>query len=144
MRSFIFIISSLLLSACINEYTLDSNFPTHHIHSNSAKVWVLNNTDDLKSKKVSKLKAYRKTYTFYLNGTFREQELIHLGSDAGLVGHFRIENDHKDRSKLILDFKDSPSEYYEIIKITNTYLELKSTGENPETWRFKTLKPPVL
>ena len=64
--------------------------PGHLFHANSAKTWV--EIAHIKSG-VNHSPLYdesKKTYTFFENGTFRHQQLIHLGSENGRIGKYSI------------------------------------------------------
>lgn len=144
MRTLAYIILPLLFFACINENTLHSAFPTHNLHANSAKVWVLSKSSNSDEYTLPELRAYRKCFIFYSNEIFREQELIHLGSEIGTVGRYTIENSHKSDFYLTLNYQDSEPAYFKIITIKNDFLKLQNIDGDQAVWEFKTLNPPEL
>lgn len=118
-------------------------FPSQILHGNSAKVWVLSESSIANDKSVTALENYRKTYIFFANERFREQELIHLGSKKGLIGRYDIRNDHKGGKVLCLYFQDGHKEFFSIQGIDNYNLTLQDY-ENQATLEFHSLKSPKL
>ena len=144
MRKLILIILPLLLSACINENSLHPNFPSHNLHANSAKAWVLTKSSNFDEYKLPEMNAYRRTFIFYSNLSFREQELIHLGSNEGLIGRYKIEQGKAGYFYLVLNYVDHPSIVYKIVEIKNDYLKIQDLAGDQTEWELKTLNPPEL
>lgn len=144
MRKLVFIIQPLFLLACINENTLHSSFPAQSLHANSAKVWILSNSSKPNDNRITQMKAYRKTFTFYSNFSFREQELIHLGSNEGLIGKYKIEEDGTANFQLTLEYQAQQSERYTILNIGDDNLRLQDIEGDHTEWELETLKPPTL
>jgi len=90
------------------------------------------------------MEAYRKTFIFFSNQSFREQELIHLGSQEGSVGRYKIETNHQDSYVLILLYENGERAFYNIVRIKNNYLKLEDLEGVHTIWEFKTLTPPEI
>ena len=144
MRKLIFTILPLLLFSCVNEYALDSAFPTHNLHANSAKVWILSKSSNFDDYKLPEMHEFRKTFIFYSNLSFREQELIHLGTDEGSVGKYSVNKDESGIFYLTLYYYQKRTERYRIVKIKNDYLKIQNLEGNQTEWELKTLRPPAL
>lgn len=140
MRNAIFFILPLLFSACIIESSLHPNFPAEILHGNSAKVWILNYSSDKNDIHISSLDEYRKTFTFFANRNFKEQELIYLGSKNGKTGQFSIKKDENENFVLVLKYKNDQIHYYQIKEISNNFLSLEKIEKNKTTWNFSTLQ----
>jgi|SRR5690554_1762856 len=120
------------------------NFPSHNLHANSAKVWILSKSSNFDEYLVPAMQEYRKTFIFFPNLTFREQELIHLGSDKGLIGSYKIETDEQGEFVLILFYQNGERAFYKVLSIKNDYLKLEDLEGEHTVWELKTLSRPVL
>ncbi|PKR80832.1 hypothetical protein CW751_08680 [Brumimicrobium salinarum] len=128
---------------CISNSSLRKNFPFHILNGNSAKVWILSKSNDVNEYAVPKMRNYRRTFTFFVNKSFREQELIHLGSDNGRIGRYKIIGNGLDDFVLELNYKDGERSYFKIIRIKNNFLKLQNYHKKEIEWQFKTLNPPL-
>lgn len=144
MKNVIFVISLFLLSSCINENTSHIPFPEQLLHGNSAKVWVLSKTSNPNDPHFSALENYRKSFIFYSNNTFREQELIHLGSKKGRKGKYQIGKVEKGTFAILLTYSDNKMLPLNIESISNSKLKVKRLLDDPTIWEFNSLKPPRL
>jgi hypothetical protein len=140
----VFIISLLLLSSCINENTLHSSFPIQLLHGNSAKVWVLAKSSDPNDKNVAAMNNYRKSFIFYSNKRFRDQELIHLGSKEGFKGKYTVNNYPNNDTVLNLNYSDGSVYYFRINTIGNQTMTLQDINHEEIIWEFTSLKPPKI
>lgn len=120
------------------------NFPSHNLHANSAKVWILSKSSNFDEYLVPAMQEYRKTFIFFPNLSFREQELIHLGSDKGLIGSYKIEPDEQGEFVLILFYQNGERAFYKVLSIKNDYLKLEDLEGEHTVWELKTLSRPVL
>lgn len=60
------------------------------INANSAKTWVEVAHIKQGADYAPLYNESKRTYTFFDNGTFREQQLIHLGSQNGRIGKYNV------------------------------------------------------
>jgi hypothetical protein len=134
----------LLLFACINENSLHPNFPSHNLHANSAKVWILSKSSNFDEYVVPAMRDYRKTFTFFPNLSFREQELIHLGTSEGVFGKYKIERDQQGDFVLILIYENGERAFYKVVRIKNDYLKLEDLVGEHTVWELNTLNRPAL
>jgi len=144
LKNAIFITSILLLSSCTSENTLLNSFPIQLLHGNSAKVWVISKSSNPNDKDVAAVNNYRKSFIFYSNQSFREQELIHLGSQEGFIGSYTVDEDNHGEITLNLRYNNNEYSSFIIQSISNTSLSLMKLQEGHDTWEFKSLKPPKL
>ncbi|RFC53229.1 hypothetical protein [Brumimicrobium aurantiacum] len=144
MKTLFYIIITLLFTSCISEATLQSEFPIQILNGHSAKVWVMKNSDRPGDKEFSAMEEYRKTLTFHLNNTFREQELINLGSNKGKKGKYNVELDQYGDFNLILDYEGFGKQRYIIKEASNFKLWLYKLDGSKTTWQFGGLKAPKI
>lgn len=144
MKTFIAIISCFVFSACINESSLNIDFPTPMLHGHSAKVWTISESSLENDENVAELEEYRKSFIFYSNETFREQALIHLGSRTGEKGSYKIRVINNQEVLLTLSYGKDDDRHYIIRNITNHSLTLESYTEPAVIWKLNSLNPPKL
>lgn len=144
MKKLIPIITLLLFCSCINENTLYTSFPIQLLNGNSAKVWILTKSSDLNDKNITAMNDYRRSFIFYSNDKFREQELINLGSNKGLKGRFTIEEFIDGEIILNLEYSKGEKAVFLIKEIKNNSLSLLNLDGSNITWKLKSLKPPTL
>lgn len=147
MRYFILFIASLFLFSCVEENELDALFPTHLFNANSSKVWILSESTDLEFASVPETIAFRTCFIFFDNRSFREQELINLGSTKGEVGKYNIKEDMKGDYILYLYYSNSDKESlrFTIRKIERKELKIQRDVDSysPAIWTLNTLEPPL-
>lgn len=146
MRIYLLLIASTFLFSCIEENELHDVFPINLLNANSSKVWVLSESNDPNEDVVPLVKEYRKCIIFYENNSFREQDLIYLGSNKGAIGKYTIDEDDNGEYILILYYPNQNQEpiQFQIQKIGNTQLVLQKENDkgNLTIWVFQTLNPP--
>ncbi|WP_146194078.1 hypothetical protein [Brumimicrobium oceani] len=141
----VFIISILLLYSCKNENNSHFSFPIQLLHGNSAKVWILSKSNISTDPYFSSLENYRKTLTFHSNNTFRDQELIHLGSNRGQTGKYKIKKAEKDSNyEILLNYSNEETLKLSIHSISNSKLVVKARLNPAAIWEFNTLKAPKI
>lgn len=130
----------LILFSCIDEAELRPVVPEQLINSNSAKSWV--KTGHILGNKNSapRLNELRETYTFYYDGTFRKQQMIHLGSSKGRVGRYNLGITKKVQDTFLrLYFNHAEDIEFQIKHIDSRNLILE---KDSITWVLETLEPP--
>lgn len=144
MRNFSRIILLLsLLSSCINADDLQYMFPKHYLDGNSAKIWVLEKSSLENDSALTHTEAYRKSFIFHDNRTFREQEFIHLGSQQGEYGRFWVFQDKGDEVFLRLNYENKKEVlFFDVLHINKHTLTLKNQ-KTSVIWEFKSLTPPL-
>lgn len=142
MRLFVLLIP-ILLTACINDRNLKSVFPYHSFNGNSAKVWVLNDSDDEDA--VTASQAYRSCFIFYSNKSFKRQSLIHLGSNQGEIGSYSLTENENGEYILNLTYADKAHTHikYRVLEIDNLQLKLKQLDGDQFIYTFNSLTPPI-
>ncbi len=123
---------------------MHDSFPSQILHANSAKVWIISESSMHHDKEGSSLEDYRKTFIFYANNKFREQELIHLGSKEGFIGRYEIREDSFGNKVLVLYYQGERTAYYVIQKIENYQLTLTEFENKDVVLEFHSLKSPKL
>jgi len=143
LKNIVFI-ALLFLTSCIDKSTLNNSFPSQLLHGNSAKVWIIKESSDSNDKNISALNNYLKSFIFYSNQRFRDQELIHLGSKEGQKGIYSIKKDKYEKIILHLSYSEGDRRNFVIQEISNTKLTLQSLNGSRATWELSSLKPPKL
>lgn len=140
---FIIGISSILfiLVSCIYENSLKPIIPNNLINANSAKTWV--KTKHIKNNKnlSPQLNELQTSYTFYSDGTFREQQMIHLGSDKGRKGRYSLTISEKKDTSFTLSYLKSSSYNFHVDFIDVKVMKLSNDSVS---WTLETLKPPIV
>lgn len=128
-----------MLVGCIYENSLKPVIPNHLINANSAKTWV--KTEHLKNNKnlSPQLSELQTTYTFYSDGTFREQQRIHLGSDKGRKGRYSLTISEKKDTSFTISYLESGSYNFNVDFIDIKVMKLSNDSVS---WTLETLKPP--
>ncbi len=127
--------------SCINDSSLKPVIPNNIINANSAKTWV-NTREIVKGvDKTPLMNELRTTFTFYENGTFREQKYAHIGSSLGKKGRYSIAI--STSTDTVFSFFYSTSETINF-EIKNIDLEKMSLVNDSLNWTLETLKPPKL
>lgn len=116
--------------------------PGQLIHANSSKVWVKtkvikDNGDNL----APVLNELKTAYILFENGTFREQQLIHLGSKNGVVGSYGVSISETNDTSLVFFYPGNEEEQFQLEYIDSKQMKLSNQNE---TWFFETLKAPKL
>ena len=101
MKKLIAISLILHLFGCIDESSLKPIIPYHVLHANSSKVWILQkrfvNGEDI----APQLRERKRTFTFFDDLQLVEQEMVHLGSNYGLLASYSIRIDESMRDTLL-------------------------------------------
>lgn len=130
-----------MLVGCIYENSLKPVIPNHLVNANSAKTWV--KTKHLKNNKnlSPQLNELQTTYTFYSDGTFREQQRIHLGSNKGRKGRYSLIISDKKDTSLSLSYLESNTYNFHVDFIDIKVIKLSNDSV---AWTLETLKPPIV
>jgi hypothetical protein len=118
------------------------------IHSNSAKVWVLESEVVNNEEKAPKTRDFKTAYIFYSDGAFIEQKMTHLGSSKGKQGvyYLTISSESKD-TIFSLSYKNRENKTFNLKKCSSKELLLKRSLDNDSTensyWTLKTLSKPT-
>jgi hypothetical protein len=108
------------------------------INANSAKTWVEVTHIKLGIDHAPIYYESKRTYTFFDNGTFREQQLIHLGSPNGRIGKYSITISAKDTS-FNINYKNGEHLSFNIDFLDTRVLELSNDSLS---CTLETLTPP--
>tara|TARA_B100000508_G_scaffold130740_1_gene118299 strand:- start:4478 stop:4906 length:429 start_codon:yes stop_codon:yes gene_type:complete len=138
------IIPIIVISAfysCIYDSSLKPVIPNHLITANSAKTWVQTEYTKHGESVVPHLSESRFTYTFYDNGTFREQRLIHLGSKKGKKGNFSWKVSEENDTIISLLYYGAPPLSLNIESIDTKIMRL---ANDSISMTLETLQPPKL
>lgn len=123
---------------------MHNSFPIQLLNGNSAKVWVLSGSSNPEDKNIAAMEAYRKSFIFYSDLSFREQELIHLGSNEGAKGSYQINEDQNGDRVLRINYSNDDRASFRINAIENNRLTLQKLEDDETIWEFRSLKPPRL
>lgn len=141
MQKVIYFFIVIFLTNCINKDSLKPILPSHLLHSNSSKVWVLNQHILNKNEVSPSLRENKKALILFDNLEFIEQELIHLGSNIGRTGQYSLALTENSDTIFNLFYSDSKS----FIKYKVKYISvkeltlLKSESDSSEVLFYHTL-----
>jgi hypothetical protein len=142
LKIFIYISTGLFcLFSCINEDSLKPIIPNHLINANSAKVWVKTGHIVNNRNLSPQLSELRTTYTFFADGTFREQQMIHLGSNQGRKGYYSLIISEKKDTTFNLNYTSNEANTFHLDFIDVKSLKLSNDSVK---WILKPLEPPKL
>lgn len=139
MKFVVIILLSLLISSCINERDLRPIIPIELINANSAKTWIKTGHIVKNQNAAPRLNELRKTFTFYHDGTFREQQMIHLGSNKGRVGRFNLGITKQQDTLLRLYYHLAEDIELQIKHIDSRSMKIQ---KDSATWILETMEPP--
>lgn len=118
------------------------------VHSNSAKVWVLDSEIVKKEEKAPQTRDFKTAFVFYSDGEFIEQKMVHLGSSKGKQGIFYLNISSETQDTVFsLNYKNNQYKTFHLKKCTSKELYLKEVDNADSTlnsfWKLKTLPKPV-
>lgn len=98
----VFLIGLILtFFGCVDKRSLNPILPYHVLHANSSKVWILQNRlvdgEDI----APQLRDRKGTFTFFDDLQCVEQEMVHLGSNYGLLASYSMHIDESTRDTLL-------------------------------------------
>lgn len=98
----LFIIGLILtFIGCIDKSSLKPIIPYHVLHANSSKVWILQKRI-VEGKDISpQMRERKRTFTFFDDLQLFEQEMVHLGSNFGLLASYSLNIDGKNQDTLL-------------------------------------------
>lgn len=117
------------------------------IHSNSAKVWIVESRIQNSEEKAPQARDFKTAFVFYNDGEFIEQKLVHLGSSKGKHGVFYL-NISSESQDTVFSLNYANNEYmtFHLKKCSSKELrlkEVKSTDSNSDNyWILRTLPKP--
>lgn len=101
MQKLLLISVLFFFTGCIDESSLKPIIPYHVLHANSSKVWILNKRivdgEDL----APKLRERKRTLTFFDDLQLIDQELLHLGSNNGLIASYSMIVDENKKDTIL-------------------------------------------
>lgn len=148
MKTTLSILTLLLIFGCISESNLKPILPTQIIHSNSAKVWVLESEIVNNEEKAPRTRDFKTAFIFYSDGEFIEQKMVHLGSNKGKQGVFYLTiSSQTEDTVFSLNYKNNEYKSFHLKKCSSKELHLEEV-ENIDTltnsyWILKTLPKPL-
>jgi hypothetical protein len=118
------------------------------VHSNSAKVWVLDREIVKSEEKVPKKKDFKTAFVFYSDGEFIEQKMVHLGSSKGKQGVFYLNISSATQDTVFsLNYENNEYRTFHLKKCTSKELHLREVDNADSTlnsfWILKTLAKPI-
>ncbi|MEX1191373.1 MAG: hypothetical protein WEA99_05315 [Brumimicrobium sp.] len=114
------------------------------IHSNSAKVWVAESILTNGEETAKQTNEFKKTFIFYEDGEFIEQELNHLASFRGKKGKYILTlNDSHQDTLFKLYYNDKSSLYFHVKECDSDLLKLHELDVEKNSvnsiWTLRTL-----
>jgi hypothetical protein len=91
----------LTFIGCIDKSSLKPIIPYHVLHANSSKVWILQKRI-VEGKDISpQMRERKRTFTFFDDLQLVEQEMVHLGSNFGLLASYSLNVDEQNQDTLL-------------------------------------------
>lgn len=117
------------------------------IHSNSAKVWVLENNIIANEESTPQTRDFKTAFIFYNNGVFLEQKTVHLGSNKGQKGVYSLIISQEEKDTILnLNYKNKETKIFRLVYCSSQELKLQKAEENfskkNNFWILKTLPKP--
>lgn len=147
MKIVLSILTLFLIYGCISESSLKPVVPMQIIHSNSAKVWVVESRVENNEEKAPKTRDFKTAFVFYSDGEFIEQKMVHLGSSKGNQGVFYLNISSKSQDTVFsLNYANNEYKTFHLKNCTSKELRLKevlSTDSiSDRYWVLRTLPKP--
>ena len=101
MQKLLIITLVLTLFGCIDESSLKPIIPYHVLHANSSKVWILQKRIVDGEDVAPQLRERKRTFTFFDDLQLFEQEMVHLGSNYGLLASYSMNIDENTKDTLL-------------------------------------------
>jgi hypothetical protein len=138
-----------LFLGCISESSLKPIVPMQILHSNSAKVWVLESNVVNDVEKSPRTRDFQTAFILYNDGEFIEQKMVHLGSSKGKLGFYSLSISPETNDTLfVLNYKkNNQNMSFHLKKVTSMeiYLEevVQQDTDEQRFWTLKSLPKPV-
>lgn len=129
MKHYIYILLILILSSCIDEKSLKPIVPNYLLHSNSAKTWVVNNEVVEGQNITAKIHPNKMTLTFFSDGEFYEQKLLHLATDKGVKGKYSLHVKDSD-TVFYLQYKDAEKIAFRVNHLSNQKILISTINDS--------------
>ena len=146
MRSFLFIAACCSLLGCIEKSTLKPIVPYHVLHANSSKVWILESRQVDGEEQAPELRERKRVFTFFDDMEVFEQEMVHLGSNYGLLASYSMQIDQqgKDTGLNVYYQSNTRKRYFRVTEIgyKELRLEVIPSDSIKEEWLLIPLNKP--
>ena len=129
MKYYIYILILVILSSCIDEKSLKPIVPGSLFHANSAKTWLLDKEIFNNRDVTPKIASNKMSLTFFSDGEFYQQKLMHLGTDKGIKGTFYLQIIDSD-TLFYLDYKDSDKLKFNVHYLTEKNIQLSTLNDS--------------
>jgi len=140
----IFFCSSWVLTSCINPEEMKPIIPNRIIHSNSSKIWVLEEKSVNGEVVSSSLLNKKTTFTFFDDQEVILQPYVKLGSALGRKAYYTL-TISKNRKDTLLSFSFSNGNKWEFhvhqLSTKKMTLERSIEGEK-EQWKLESYSKP--
>lgn len=139
--------SLFFAGGCISESSLKPILPMQLLHSNSAKVWVLESELVNDIEKSPTTRDFKTAIILYDDGKFIEQKMVHLGSSKGNIGNYNLSISLEAKDTLFnLNYRSSQTKTFQLKDCSSTSMLLKEIelqdSIESSFWVLKTLPKP--
>ena len=136
------------MAGCISESSLKPILPMQLLHSNSAKVWVLESklVNDIETTPTTR--DFKTAFILYNDGEFIEQKMVHLGSSKGIIGNYNLSISPETQDTIFnLNYRGNESKSFQLKNCSSSSMllqqvELHDSIES-SLWELKTLPKPA-
>ena len=134
------------LFGCIDKSSLKPIVPNNVLNANSSKVWILQERMIEGKDETPQLRERKRTFTFFDDFQFLEQEMVHLGSNFGLIGSYslNIEGVNRDTTLNLYYTNENKKLQFKVTKLGYKTLRLTPITNNAisEEWGLIPLNKP--
>lgn len=146
MRLFLFIAACCSLLGCIEKSTLKPIVPYHVLHANSSKVWILESRQVDGEEQAPQLRERKRVFTFFDDMEVFEQEMVHLGSNYGLLASYSMQIGEQEKDTLLNLYylSNTRKRYFKVTEIgyKELHLEVIPSDSIKEEWLLIPLNKP--
>lgn len=117
------------------------------LHSNSAKVWVLESNIVNGIEKSPNTRDFKTAFILYNDGEFIEQKMVHLGSSKGKLGVYNLSISPETSDTLFkLNYRNNQNKSFHLKKCSSKEIHLEEVDLQDTVqssfWTLKTLPKP--
>lgn len=138
MKKLFVIITLVVLQGCIAKSNLKPIVPGYVIHSNSSKIWLVDEIIESNKNLAPLLKERKTTFTFFEDNTIFIQPLGKLGTHVGEKGSYSFSFEPKVQDTLLAIYLENKEQIkFQVKRITDKKMDLIFTADEvSQEWRL--------
>ena len=138
MKKYFIVITLLGFHACISKDNLKPIVPGYVIHSNSSKIWLVDQLIEEDKNLAPKLNERKTTFTFFEDNTVFVQPLGKLGTHIGEKGSYSFNFEPNAQDTLLRIYLENKEHIkFQVKSITDKKMNLLFTADEvTQEWRL--------